>query len=199
MKQFKCRASASGKLMTNPRGKDATISKTTISYLQEWYKENLYGHRKELNNKYINKGLALEDVAIDKMIEWLDLSFVMKNTDKFSDDHFTGEPDVICDGIVYDTKCSWDCFTFPLFEEELPNKDYFYQMQVYMHLTGCKKAVVCYVLLDSDDDWSDTNYNELGKDLRCKSFEIDYDAEVIKKMIERVEASREYLETIKIG
>ena len=31
-------------------------------------------------------------------------------------------------------------FSFPLFETELPEKDYFYQAQVYMHLTGKKKA-----------------------------------------------------------
>lgn len=198
MQNFKLRASASGKVMTEPRSKSETISKTTISYLQEWYKEKLYGHRKDISNKYINKGLELEDVAIDKVIEWMDLPFAMKNEDSFEDDYFTGTPDLIVDGVVYDTKCSWDCFTFPLFEDELPNKDYFYQMQVYMHLTGCKKAYICYVLLDSMDEWSNTNYNELDKELRLKSYAIDFDQSVIDKLIEKVQGARDYLETIKI-
>jgi hypothetical protein len=39
-----------------------------------------------------------------------------------------------------------------MFESEIPNKDYYYQLQVYMHLTGCTKASLCYTLIDADYD-----------------------------------------------
>jgi hypothetical protein len=90
---FKARASASGKLMTAPRSKTETLSETTKTYVYEWLKESIYGIRKNINNKYLSKGLWLEDEAIDKTIELLDLSFAIKNDKFFEDDYFTGTPD----------------------------------------------------------------------------------------------------------
>ena len=95
MKEFKARASSAGKLMTAPRNKSEALSETTKSYIKEWLIEQIYGFRKEIKSKYIDKGNKLEDTAIDKAIEWLDLDFVMKNEDSFEDDFFTGTPDII--------------------------------------------------------------------------------------------------------
>lgn len=198
---FKLRASAGGKAMTNPRSKSETISKTTISYLQEWYKEQLYGVRKEISSKYLTKGNEKEDKAIDKVIEWLDTPFGIKNDLSFEDDYFTGTPDLIIDGVVYDTKCSWDCFTFPLFDKEITNKDYFYQLQIYMHLTGCKKAVLAYVLLNTPDDITyeeKHDYSGLNKSLRIKAFNINYDPEVIETLKDKVINCRRYLKSIEL-
>ena len=200
-KKFKIRASASGNLMTNPRRKKELISKTTISYLHEWYKEQLYGVKKEISSKYLTKGNEKENEAIDKVIDWLDIPFGIKNEKNFEDEFFTGTPDLIVDDVVYDTKCSWDCFTFPLFDEEIKNKDYYYQLQVYMHLTGCKKAVLAYVLLNTPEHitWEQKHeYDDLPKHLRMNQFTIDYDEEIINELPPRVVNCREYLETIKI-
>lgn len=196
---FKVRASAGGKLMTAPRSKTETLSETTKTYLYEWLTEKIYGVRKEIKSKYLNKGLKLEDTAIDKTIEWLDLPFTIKNEKFFEDDYFTGTPDLIVDGVVYDTKCSWDCFTFPLFDTEIPTKDYFYQLQIYMELTGCKKAVLVYVLLNTPEEltYEDKhNYDNLDKKYRIKTYEIDYDSEVIEKLKEKVIESRKFIETL---
>jgi len=74
---FKVRASAAGKLMTNARSKTETLSETTKSYLQDYVREQIYGFRKEITSKYLTKGIDLEDKAIDKAIEWLDLDFAI--------------------------------------------------------------------------------------------------------------------------
>ena len=197
---FKIRASASGKIMTNARSKSELLSETTKTYVKEWLIEKIYGIRKEIKSKYLTKGLKLEDTAIDKAIEWLDLPFTLKNEKFFEDDFFCGTPDLIVDNVVYDIKCSWDAFTFPLFENEIPNKDYFYQLQVYMHLTGCKKAVLTYVLLNTPEEltYEDKhNYDNMDKKYRIKTFEIDYSEEVIADLQQRVTNIREYLKTIK--
>lgn len=199
---FKIRASASGKIMTNARSKSELISETTKTYVKEWLIEKIYGIRKEIKSKYLTKGLKLEDTAIDKAIEWLDLPFTLKNEKFFEDDFFCGTPDLIVDNVVYDIKCSWDAFTFPLFENEIPNKDYFYQLQVYMHLTGCKKAVLTYVLLNTPEEltYEDKhNYDNMDKKYRIKTFEIDYSEEVIADLQQRVTNIREYLKTINHG
>ena len=128
------------------------LSGTTKSYLKEWAISQMFGVKNEIKSKYTERGIQDEDKAIDLMMQVLDLPFTIKNEQFFEDDFFTGTPDLILNGSVYDIKCSWDCFTFPLFDKEIPTKDYYYQLQVYMYLTGCKKAVLTYVLLNTPEE-----------------------------------------------
>lgn len=197
--QFKIRASQAGRVMTNPRNKGETLSETTKTYVKEWLAEKIYGYKKQIKSKYLDKGNALEDLAIDTAIQMLDLPMVLKNEQYFENEHFCGTPDLIVDGVVYDIKNSWDCFTFPLFETECPNKDYFYQLQVYMHLTGCNRAVLTYVLLNTPEHmtWEDQHdYDGLDDKYRIKTFEFEYQPEVIQDLEKRVLNIREYITTL---
>lgn len=202
LETFKCRASAAGKLMTNPTAanvkKGETLSETTKTFVKEWLKEHIYGFRKEITSKQINKGIIFEDTAIDKAIEWLDLPFAIKNAKRYEDDYFTGEPDLILADEVIDIKNSWDCFTFPLFEKEIPTDDYFYQVQVYMYLTGKRKARVVYVLLETPETYNEPakSYDHVEKKYRIKEFAFDYEPEVIEKLKERVTQVRNYINEI---
>lgn len=202
MQKFKVRASSAGKVATDPRAKKDLFSQTTLTYVHDWLKEQIYGIKKDFSSKYTEKGNMLEDEAIDKSIEWLDLPFILKNELPLSSEYFTGTPDLILEDEVIDIKCSWDAFTFPLFDTELPNKDYFYQVQVYMHLTGKKKARVVYLLLNTPDEvapWEvKYNYDAIPKEKRIKAFEVAYDAEVIEKLQNRVKDIREYIKSLNI-
>jgi hypothetical protein len=182
--------------MTNPLKKTDPLSKTTITYIENWLKESIYGVCKEIKNKYLSKGVSLEDEAIDTAIDWLDLPFALKNENFFEDDFFCGTPDLILEDEVLDIKCSWDCFTFPLFEKEVPTKDYIYQLQVYMHLTGKRKARLVYVLLNTPKElnWEQQNdYSTLDKKYKIKTFQIDYSEEVIADLQQRVTNIRNYI------
>ena len=199
MKEFKIRASASGKLMTKPRSKSEVLSKTTKSYLQEWVKEKIYGFRKNIKSKYLTKGNEVEDAAIDYASENLGWLFALKNEEYFEDEYFCGTPDVILEDTIVDIKSSWDCFSFPLFFEAIPNKEYYYQLQTYMHLTGKRKAQLCYVLMNTPEDleYGDTNdYSQIDSKYRIKTFDIDYDEEVIAEMQEKVNQARDYIRQI---
>lgn len=202
MRKFQIRASAGQKILTNPRSKNEILSKTTLTYVDEWLKEQIYGVRKDFTSKYTDKGNMLEDEAIDKTIEWLDLPFVLKNEMQLSSEHFTGTPDLILEDEVIDIKNSWDCFTFPLFETEIPTKDYETQIQIYMHLTGKKKGRVVYLLLNTPEELSKWetphDYNSLDKKYRIKSFEFVYDPEIIKTLQNRVEEIRTYINKLNI-
>lgn len=195
---FKCRASAAGSLMTNPRSKTEIISETTKLYLHDWIKEIIYGQKKQIDSKYISKGIEYEDMAIDKAIEWLDLPFAVKNKKKFEDEFFTGEPDLLLDDTVIDIKNSWDCWTFPLFENEIPTKGYYYQLQIYMHLTGLKKAKLVYVLLNTPETkyTPEIDYSNVDTKYRIKSYNFEYDPKVIEQIKKRVIESRDYILTI---
>jgi hypothetical protein len=195
---FKCRASALGKLMTNPRSKSETLSQTTKSYLEEWVKEQIYGIKKQINSKYLQKGLALEDQAIEFYSVAMDKDFMIKNLDHFEDDFFTGTPDCMHEGIVYDFKTSWDCFTFPLFDQE-PDMGYYYQLQVYMHLTGLRKAKLVYTLQDTPDYLTHeepVSYAHVDNSYRVKEFEIDYDPMVIETAKARIQECRDYVKEL---
>lgn len=195
---FKCRASALGKLMTSPRSKSETLSQTTKSYLEEWVKEQIYGVKKQINSKYLQKGLALEDQAIEFYSVVMEKDFMIKNLDKFEDDFFTGTPDCLHEGIVYDFKTSWDCYTFPLFDQE-PDMGYYYQLQVYMHLTGLRKAKLVYTLQDTPDYLSyeePVSYSHVEDKYRVKEFDIEYDPQVIETAKAKILECREYVKEL---
>ena len=153
MKEFKIRCSAIGQIMGQPRAKAAKeageLSQTAKTYCETWIKEQLYSRRKEFTNKFVEKGLIIEDNSIDYIADQLGLGMLLKNEQHFSNDFMTGTPDVVLPDVVFDAKNSWDCFTFPLFDTEIPNKDYYWQGQGYMEL--CKKShfKLIYTLMDT--------------------------------------------------
>ena len=105
-----------------------------------------------------------------------------------------GTPDIITEDSIRDVKNSWDYSTFPLFENKLPNDDYWWQLQVYMILTGKHEGSVDYMLMNTPNDDS-LNYNHLGKGLRVKSFAVDR-MSVDSDIEARVKLCREYIETL---
>ena len=202
MKKFKIRASSSGKLMTKPRSKSEFLSKTTKSYLEEWVKEQIYGVRKNINSKYLTKGNQVEDDAIIYASAEKGWLFAEKNEEYFEDEYFCGTPGVILDDRIIDIKSSWDCFSFPLFYSGIPNKDYYYQLQTYMHLTQKDKAQLVYVLMNTPEELTleDSHGNsEISSKYRIKTFDIGYDEEVIYELQHKVIESREYIDGISKG
>jgi hypothetical protein len=218
MKDLKIRCSAIGKIMTSPRSKGEVLSATTKTYIKELVLEHKYGIKKEINSRYLDKGNQVEDMAIELAEQALDLGFVFKNELFFENDHLTGTPDIITDTLIVDVKSSWNGTTFPMFEDELPNKDYYWQLQGYMELTGKHNAIVAYCLVDTPEDivldeirrvaWakkelepseetehdvrSQHEFNHIPKDKRVKAFLVEKDEHAIWQIKERVEQCREY-------
>jgi hypothetical protein len=218
MKDLKIRCSAIGKIMTSPRSKGEVLSATTKTYIKELVLEHKYGIKKEINSRYLDKGNQVEDMAIELAEQALDLGFVFKNELYFENEHLTGTPDIITDTLIVDVKSSWNGTTFPMFEDELPNKDYYWQLQGYMELTGKHNAIVAYCLVDTPEDivldeirrvaWakkelepseeteqdvrSQHEFSHIPKDKRVKAFLVEKDEHAIWQIKERVEQCREY-------
>ena len=220
---MKIRCSAIGKLLTSPRTKGELLSETAKTYIQDYFKEKELGIAKEFWSRYTDKGLQMEDEAIDFASQVLDWGFVVKNTERYNNEWITGEPDVITKTLLADIKCSWDGTTFPLFDTELKNKDYFWQLQGYMWLTGLERAELVYCLMNTphqivedevrrahwkagliDEDLdlreavqSQHNFDHLPNNLRVKRFIVEKDEEAIERIKEKVEIAREYYESLK--
>ena len=159
------------------------------------------------------KGEEVESLSIDFISKKLYKQPLIKNDEFFSNDYFTGTPDVITDDEIIEVKNSWNCFTFPLLDEELTNKSYYYQVQGYMHLTGLKKSKVIYTLMDTPEHIIEDDYNKSSQDdydlfrekyifsnieekYRIKVFEVNYDESVIDLVKQRVDSCRIYLNQI---
>lgn len=220
MKEFKIRCSAIGQIMTNPRSKkdveNGVLSQTAKTYCQDWIKEQVYERKKTFTNKYVQKGLVVEDNSLDFVAEQLGYGMLVKN-DQFLENHFlTGTPDVILNDHLIDVKNSWDCFTFPMFEDSV-EKNYFYQAQGYMCLTGKSSYKLIYTLMDTPeylieksfnyDNFYDKDYEDFKKDFiysnvnakyRIKVYEIDRDNEVITAIENRVNQCRNYIKSLRI-
>jgi hypothetical protein len=198
LKEFKIRASAVSQIMTNARSKSEILSETCKSYLQQWAKEQIYSTQKQIKSKYLTKGIEVESLAIEYYAEEKGLGFVVPNIEYFSDNFCQGTPDLLLKDSVLEFKSSWDCFTFPLFETE-PDKGYVMQCQIYMHLSGRKKAKLIYTLQNTPDELvfdESVDYFGLSSEYRIKEFNIDYDAEFIESVYDRVLLCREYLKSL---
>jgi hypothetical protein len=166
---MKIRCSSLGKIMTSPKSKGEVLSQTAKTYLKELALEEKFGIRKEFSSRYTDKGNIQEDTAIEMASKVLNLPFALKNTVFYENEFIKGTPDLILEDEIIDIKCSWDGTTFPWFEDELPNKDYFWQLVGYCWLTGRSKARVVYCLVDTPEDIVQDEIRRTS----WKKFEID--------------------------
>jgi hypothetical protein len=215
MKNFKLRASKGGIF-----GKSYKFQKTAETYAKEWLIEQLYDKKKRIDSKYLERGKESEHLAIQRAANYFNFPLV-KNVEQLENEYFTGEFDTKTDDTVIDVKCSWDIFSFPMFEEEI-NHDYYCQLQIYMNLLGLKKAALVYCLENGTEDMIDRlswkiakedgaeepdiehwekakqelNYDHIADEKRIKVYKFDYDEKVIEKLQIGVEEVRKYLQTI---
>jgi hypothetical protein len=217
------RCSSLGKLMTDPRTKSEVLSETAKTYIQEVFKEKELGIYKDFSSRYTDKGIQMEDQAIQFASEVLNWEFVVKNETRFNNEWLTGEPDICSDNLLADIKCSWNGSTFPMFDSTLKNKDYYWQLQGYMMLTGHDTSELVYCLMNTpfeivedevrrehwklhliDEDLDvrnavqlSHNFDQIPNELRIKRFIVQKDEEAQAKIIERVKEARQYYEQLK--
>lgn len=222
MIQFRC--SGLGKLMTSPRSKGEVLSETAKTFIEDVFREKEYGIYKDISSRYTDKGIQMEDEAIQlagNVLGW-DLN-VNKNEERLKNEWITGIPDINTETLLADIKCSWSGSTFPFFEDELPNKDYFWQLQGYMMLTGHLQAELVYCLMNTpqqivEDEvrrmhWKlnlleesldvreavqcQHNFDHLSDNLRIKRFIVEGSIDAEKRIKEKVEQANEYYLSLK--
>lgn len=181
-----------------------------------------YGIIKTFSSRYTDKGNLVEDEAIEMAANALELGFLYKNHEHFTNEFLTGTPDVNTNDILLDVKSSWDATTFPFFATEIPTKDYFYQLQGYLELTGKTEALLVYCLVNTPADmiedeirrahWAARlidesqelrdevlkrhSFDHIPDNRRVKFFKVEKDEQVIAEIKERVELCREYFNTL---
>ena len=145
------RCSSLPKIMTSPRSKSEVLSQTAISYIKQLAKEDFYGYKTQLDNKYINKGIQCEQNSIDLLNSVLFTSYE-KNKERLSNDFLTGEADIVAENEIIDVKTSWSLDTFPALPSDINSKDYEMQLRGYMMLYNKPFASVCYCMVSTPDE-----------------------------------------------
>jgi len=194
---MKWHPSSIGKLMTNGRGKNE-VGATAKSYIKQIAKENFYGYRSEINNKYIQKGLMQEQDSID-LLNTVRFEAYEKNTVRMVDEYMTGECDIITNDLIIDIKTSWSLDTFPVMAEDGYDALYEWQLRAYMMLYNKPKAELIYCMVTTSNEllneWENLALHRVDhiapeKRITVLSFERDQDKE--SDIIEKLKAATEY-------
>ncbi|GIV35432.1 MAG: hypothetical protein KatS3mg031_2967 [Chitinophagales bacterium] len=187
---MKVRCSQLHRIMTNSRSKDA-LSETAKAFVEEYYISENFGRHKELVNKYITKGLQVEEDSIT-LYSKTTKKFFVKNETTLENDYITGTPDLFIKKEneiveVIDIKSSWDIWTYFRGIRQL-NPAYYWQVMGYMWLTGAKKASVVYCLVDTPE----ILINDEKRKLMWKIGAISDEDEIYKKAAAELEKNMRF-------
>lgn len=150
------RAHSFGKIMSNERGSDK-MGATAKTELNRMYAHLFYNRRKPVDNKFVRKGTLSEEKGITMYSKQYG-KMVTKNTERLTNEYFTGEPDLFKGEsitkaeIITDIKCSYETETYT--NSILSGKIdpiYFTQGQIYMMLTGAQEFQLAYCLVNAPE------------------------------------------------
>lgn len=153
---------------------------------EKWLMDKIYMRKRIQTSKQTEKGLWLEDAAIELLEEKNGYGFAEKNEIWFEDDFKHGTPDLIFDGFLEDVKNVYTHDTFPMFKHHLDPR-YFWQGVSYCDLVRNKMKLdireykVTYVLMSMTEEMlKDVTHQAMKNyDNRDKSFD-----EVYEEMVE---------------
>jgi len=226
------RCSSIGNLMTEPKEKAAKdageLSKTAKSHLKKVYAKEKYGREQDIITKQMQKGTEVEEESITLLSRVLK-KMLYKNDQRLNNEYITGLPDIYEGESIHnaeeitDIKSSYDLFTFlPNIGEPL-DRDYYYQLQGYMALSGAKRACIAYCLVDTPEHIINSEkyrlfksmnfiseespefyrealkiekgmtFGDIPKEERVLLFPVERDEEAITKIYDKVAKARIFL------
>lgn len=178
MSELIFRCSSWGKIFSDPKTKaEKEAGKLSVSAKKETYSRYLsqyYGREKFMSNKYVEKGLGVEEDSLT-LYSRVVKTFLKKNEERLINDYITGLPDTYIGEsihkaeIIIDIKSSWDLHTFGESVIDEVKDLYYAQGQGYMALTGAKEFHLVYCLVNTPD----TILNDMKKRLAWNMGLID--------------------------
>jgi len=196
---MKFRASQLGKLMTSSRTKGEALSQTAKTYIIEQAKQDFYGYKAQLMNKYVLKGIEQEQDSID-LLNLVRLEDYKKNEHRIENEWLSGSCDIITENLIIDIKSSWSLETFPATSYELKDlSEYEWQGRAYMWLYDRPSFELVYTMYDTDDtlltDWDNKSIhkvNHIPAHHRVTVLRYERDLAIEEQIKERLRACSEY-------
>lgn len=158
------------------------LSDTAKSWVDKIWRKREKDVEEFLSNKYIEKGLSEEESGISLLSD-VDGNLYKKYVgEKFDNGVFNGTPDILFEDYVDDVKSSWSLETF--MNAQMTDL-YYGQLQVYMELTGKRKARLRYCLVDTPDKLIEDEKRRVQWKLGIQ----DPDAEEHRPIFQRIETN----------
>jgi hypothetical protein len=201
MQQHKFRASSLGEIMTDAKSKDEILSVGAKTAIEKLAKELAYGYDEQISSKYMEKGIAVEDQAIE-LVNSVFFTNYKKNTERKSNEWITGECDIATPTKIIDIKSSWSLATFPAIPKSGESKLYEWQGRAYMWLWDVDFFEVNYCLVNTPDeligyeDQSLHYVDHIAPEMRVTRLFYERDKALELKMQQKVEAARIYMEEV---
>jgi len=198
---LKIHPSSLGKIMTEPKSKSETLSEGAKTYVKKLAKEFCYGYREQITSKYFDKGIQLEDEAIELYNRVMFTNY-KKNDEMKTNDWLIGTCDIDTGEKIIDIKCSWSLATFPAILEDGIDKDYMYQGAAYMMLWNRDHFENAYVMLSTPDELMRYEQPELhqvdhiDEAMRLTIVPYERDLEIEAKIVQKVEAAQKYFNEV---
>ena len=190
-------------LMTQPKSKkNSELSETAKSLIKDLAKEAVFGVRKNITSKAMEKGIRCEQDSID-LLNLVLFENYQKHVGRVSNGYITGECDILTCDCIRDIKTSWSFDTFPFFSDDITN-DYEWQMRGYMWLYDRERAIVDFCLVDTPEDLIGYEQLELHSvshiDITKRVKSIGYERDTAKEQMiaEKVLVAREYYDKLVI-
>lgn len=192
------RCSSLSKIMAEPKTKaEGILSKGAKTYLTGLAKEVVYGYREEISSKAIEKGIRCEQESID-LYNSVFFESLAKHVGRLSNDHITGEPDLVKPEMGIDIKTSWSLATFPALPEDC--SDYEWQARGYMCLFDRPRWDIAFCMIDTPDDLIGYErldihkVSEIDPQLRVTVVTYLRDADKEARMLEKASAAQIYIQ-----
>jgi len=187
--KFKEASALESELFTN---KDKIIlSDGAKTHLMDVYIFLTTGRKGDIENRYVKKGLLVEDDSIT-LYSRIKKQFFKKNEQHLKNLWIKGTPDIFEGESIHeatllpDIKSSWSVRTFYQTFKRKINPIYFWQIIAYMWLTGARKGSIAYCLVDTPESLIQAEINRLwykmGQPLIESPIFIDASDEIRKEM-----------------
>jgi hypothetical protein len=197
----KFRASAISKIMTEAKSKDEPLSGGAKTEIESIAKQLVYGYDEVFSSKYTEKGTIVEPESLALYNSVFFTSHV-KNTERKTNDWFTGECDIFTGSGIIDLKSPWSLSTFPATSAAGRDKDYEWQGRVYMNLWDVDEFEIAYCLVSTPPELigyerEELHYvDEIPEVLRVTRVRYTRDRALEDRMKFKVEAANRYLDQV---
>lgn len=153
--KYKFRSSQVGKLFSSKGDLTVTNKKALI----EIYVQETFGVKKEISNKYFEKGIICEPIGRDLLQKvYFNEVFFHENTKTSENDYLTGKYDTKYKNIGFELKAAWDVFTFMQADIDLV---YETQCKAYNWLWGFEKTYLTYYGADTPESLLASEFNSI--------------------------------------
>jgi hypothetical protein len=198
---LKIRASSLAEIMTDPKGKDETLSEGAKTAITTQAQEFVYGYDETFSSKYTEKGLLVEDQSIE-LLNSVFFTNYKKNAERKTNDWITGEADIVAPDQIIDIKSSWSLATFPALSSQGKDKTYEWQLRAYMWLWNLDYAHIAYCLVNTPEHlvgFEDKKLHQvehINPELRVTVVKYVRDKALEDKIKFKVDEARKYYDKI---